>query len=135
MRTRLSLEARSAGVGSLANRERGDSMYNIRKTAPAAITIAFALGVSFAQAAPISGSISFSGGGLTVPPVPSTSITGLLAFITQGPPVANSCRGSFSTGSTACDLSGPVTANNFNVWRLAGHDLHLWWIHVRVVRR
>jgi uncharacterized repeat protein (TIGR01451 family) len=88
-------------------------MYNICKTTAAAI--AFALGAAFAQAAPISGSISFSGGGLTVPPVPSTWITGLLNFITQGPPVANSCSGSFSTGPSACDLSGPVTAGNFSL--------------------
>jgi hypothetical protein len=73
-----------------------------------AAVVALGLGAGTAAAAPIIGAISFSDGGITTPGVPSTSIVSQLTSVTQGPPVANGCSGSF--GGTACPLAGAVTA-------------------------
>ena len=85
-----------------------------------AAVVALGLGAGTADAVPITGSLSFSDGGVTVPPVPSTSIVSQLNTITQGPPAANACSGSFTSAAPACDLSPPLTASTIDLLAPAG---------------
>jgi hypothetical protein len=64
----------------------------------------------------MTGGISFTDGGLTIPTPPSSSIVSGLNFITQGAPtiVGGSCSGSVALCST------PTGANNFFVTSPAG---------------
>jgi hypothetical protein len=77
-------------------------------------------GTSALHAEPILGALSFSDGGVTVPPPPSTSIVSSLNIVTQGPPTANTCTGSFTSAATACNLAGPVTAHTINLLAPSG---------------
>jgi hypothetical protein len=69
---------------------------------------------------PIIGALSFSDGGVTVPPVPSTSIVSGLNIVTQGLPAANACAGSFTSAAPACNLAGPVSAETINLLAPSG---------------
>lgn len=74
-----------------------------------------------AYAAPISGAISFSDGGITTPPLPSTSIVSGLDIVTQGPPAVNTCSGSFTTAAPDCNIPGAApTAGVVNLLAPAG---------------
>jgi hypothetical protein len=73
-----------------------------------------------AEAAFITGAISFSDGGLTLPGAPTTSIVSGLTTFTQGPPAANSCTGAFTIVATNCDLPGGITAGTINTGAPAG---------------
>lgn len=68
-----------------------------------------------AHAAFVTGSLSFSDGGLTIPALPSTSVVSQLVNITQGSPAVNGCSGSFTTAFPACNVPGGMTAGNFSV--------------------
>jgi uncharacterized repeat protein (TIGR01451 family)/MYXO-CTERM domain-containing protein len=82
--------------------------------AAAATLVGVGLCIGGAQAVSVNGSISFANGGLTVPAVPSTSITNQMTTITQGTPVPTACSGDFSTAPIACDLAGAVTGGTFD---------------------
>ena len=89
-------------------------MNKFTKTAVAAGVVALGLAAGSAQAAFINGGISFTDFGLTVPGVPSTSITNLMTTITQGSPAVGGCTGNFTTAAPACDLAGALSAGTFN---------------------
>jgi len=88
--------------------------------AAAAIVASLLPGTSALHSEPIIGAISLSDGGVTVPPVPSTSIVSSLDIVTQGQPVPNTCTGSFTGAAPACDLAGPVTAATINLLAPSG---------------
>jgi len=63
--------------------------------------------IGTADAAFITGSLSFSDGGLTLPPVPTTSIVSGLTTITQATPAVTSCTGDF-TGCGIPNTAGTI---------------------------
>jgi hypothetical protein len=88
--------------------------------AAAAIVASLLPGTSALHSEPITGAISLSDGGVTVPPVPSTSIVSSLNIVTQGTPASNTCTGSFTSAAPACNLAGPVTAATINLLAPSG---------------
>jgi hypothetical protein len=85
-----------------------------------AAVVAFGLSAGGAQAQFISGAISLSDFGLSLPPLPSTSIVSQLTTITQGSPTAGGCTGNFTTATPACNLSPGPTASTFTIPPVAG---------------
>jgi len=86
------------------------------KRAIAVALFALVLAVPRADAAFISGSLSFSDGGLTLPGIGSTSIVSGLTSFTQGPITianVNTCTGNFTSSPTNCNLAGTVSSGNF----------------------
>jgi hypothetical protein len=79
------------------------------------VGFALLLATPKAEAAFITGAISLSDAGLTLPSAPSTSIVSGLTVITQGTPVANGCTTDFTSAPTACNLAGPLTAGTFTL--------------------
>jgi hypothetical protein len=86
--------------------------------------VPFGLAMGSADAAFVNGTISFADGGLTVPPIPSTSIVSQLTNITQAAATtASSCSGNFTPNGAFCGSpapGAPAGASPFSIPPVAG---------------
>jgi PEP-CTERM motif len=105
-------------------------MVRTLKAAMGVSILAAGLTAGVAQAAFVNGSMSLSDGGLTVPPVPSTSIVSQLTSVTQGTANTNSCTGDLSLAgvclaATAASGTISLTAPAGTVYTYAGFTFTL----------